>query len=835
MFSKYKFYYIFSFLIFWYQPVISQFNLPASNLYNQLKGLATVGTVLYIAAHPDDENTRLISYLVGEQHLRTAYLSLTRGDGGQNLIGSQLGDQLGLIRTQELLAARRVDGAEQYFTRAIDFGYSKSPKETLQQWGTADVLSDVVYAVRKLKPDLIICRFPTTGEGGHGHHTASAILADSAFEIANNPQRYPESSRAFGAWQPATLLWNTFNFGSTNTTAPDQLKTDIGIYNPLLGMGYGEVASLSRSMHKSQGFGAAINRGEQLEYFKFIKGKTPENKLFDNPAFRWERFGKQGATIQKKVHTLINNFQLNAPEKSIASLIELKKYLLNIKNTDAIFKHYINLKCNEIDNLILKCAGLTAEFNTAKSFVLHGDTLLTELSIIPAASDQLKLLSIHFQDPKDTIINTALSMHNILNLKHKYIVNGDPAQSTAYWLQYPNNGRLHQVPEFDLIGLALGKPLFGCLITLAINNDTLSIPLELKYKFVDPIRGELRQPVYILPDVYVTDIPEKILFADAQAQTFSFRLYNNKPDAKGSIHFQINKNYKLSTTEIPYSFNSIGESKEININITPDIVNKLTVNNTAYLQITANEQKAIQQEMIRYDHIPPQAYIREVKINLENYSMLSGNNKKVAYIPGAGDKVAEALTAAGYQVTIIDANDLPKTDLSPYQAIITGIRAYNVNETLFGMHDQLMNYIRQGGNLIVQYNTNSRIGPLRGQIGPYPFTISRDRVTEEHATVTFTAPEDPALNYPNKITAADFNGWVQERGIYFVSTYDPAYRTIFSMHDTDEKPLLGSTIIGSFGKGNFVYTGLVFFRELPAGVPGAFRLISNLINLPPNE
>lgn len=300
MFSKYKFYYIFSFLIFWYQPVISQYNLPASNLYNQLKGLATAGTVLYIAAHPDDENTRLISYLVGEQHLRTAYLSLTRGDGGQNLIGSQLGDQLGLIRTQELLAARRVDGAEQYFTRAIDFGYSKSPKETLQQWGTADVLSDVVYAVRKLKPDLIICRFPTTGEGGHGHHTASAILADSAFEIANNPQRYPESSRAFGAWQPATLLWNTFNFGSTNTTAPDQLKTDIGIYNPLLGMGYGEVASLSRSMHKSQGFGAAINRGEQLEYFKFIKGKTPENKLFDNPAFRWERFGKQGATIQKK-------------------------------------------------------------------------------------------------------------------------------------------------------------------------------------------------------------------------------------------------------------------------------------------------------------------------------------------------------------------------------------------------------------------------------------------------------------------------------------------------------------------------------------------------------
>ena len=832
-------------LISWVLSADAQYNLDAAALYNRMLSLKKTGTVLYVAAHPDDENTRLISYLVGEAHLRTAYLSLTRGDGGQNLIGSELGDQLGLIRTQELLAARQVDGAEQYFSRAVDFGYSKTPEETLDKWGTEEILSDFVHLVRELKPDMIVCRFPASGEGGHGHHTASAILADMAYEAAADPSRFPASVKAFGTWQPSQLLWNTFNFGTVNTIADDQLKIDIGNYNPLLGKGYGEIASLSRSMHKSQGFGAAIGRGEQLEYFKLLRGQHPGKDLFTDAGLTWQRFGREGEQISRKVDAVINNFNFTAPDKSIAALVALKKDLQSVKTSDKLFAHYLQVKSKDIEKLILNCAGFDALLYTSQSFALEGEMLHTEVSLISPRTDQLKVISINYPAGKDTVVNATLGKNKLLKLSHTFQVQARPESSTAYWLQTPGNGRIHSVSDFGLIGRAWGDPPLRGAVIMLLGNDTLSIPLELKYRHVDPIRGELHEPVYILPEVFIKDLPAKLLFVDSQPRDFTFRLYNNKPGAKGILKMDAGNNYKVEPAELPYLFNSKGESRIFTVRITPaeksiaaadnkDNQMQSTNNKHATLRISADGRSFISQELISYNHIPTQAYIRDAIIDLDNYSIATGQNTRVAYITGAGDRVAESLQEAGYEVDQLDAFSIGYTDLSKYQAIVTGIRAFNVSEELFGVHDKLMHYVEQGGNLIVQYNTNSRVGPLKGNIGPYPFTISRDRITEEDAQVEFIDPADPVVNYPNKLTKADFEDWVQERGIYFVSEYDPAYRTVFSMQDTNEAPKTGSTIIGRYGKGNFVYTGLVFFRQLPAGVPGAYRLMSNLINLPPN-
>jgi LmbE family N-acetylglucosaminyl deacetylase len=299
-----------------------------------LQKLNTTGAVLYIAAHPDDENTRLLAWLANERKLRTGYLSLTRGDGGQNLIGKEQGEMLGLLRTQELLAARRTDGAEQFFTRANDFGFSKNPDETFSIWDRDSVLADVVWTIRKFRPDVIICRFPTTGEGGHGHHTGSAILASEAFEAAGDPKRFPHQLAYVSTWQPKRLFWNTFNFGTTNTTSPDQLKVDAGVYNSLLGKSYGEIAAESRSFHKSQGFGTAKSRGEALEYFKQLKGDSVKSDLFEGIDQSWSRM-PQAAKIGRLTAAAVKSFRPLNPEASVPQLVTIYKTLSAINSDDA--------------------------------------------------------------------------------------------------------------------------------------------------------------------------------------------------------------------------------------------------------------------------------------------------------------------------------------------------------------------------------------------------------------------------------------------------------------------------------------------------------------------
>lgn len=803
----------------------------SAEILQGLKKLNTLGSVLYIAAHPDDENTRLLAYLSKEKNLRTGYLSLTRGDGGQNLIGKEQGEPLGLIRTNELLGARSVDGAEQFFTRANDFGFSKNPEETFTIWNKDSILADVVWTIRMFKPDVIICRFPTTGEGGHGHHTASAILALEAFDAAADPKRFPQQLKYTTVWQAKRIFWNTFNFGGNNTTSPDQLQADVGGYNALLGKSYGEIAADSRSMHKSQGFGSAKTRGSSIEYFKQLKGDTVKKDLFEGIDTGWKRIA--GASkIQKLIDDCIKQYDMQDPAASITALTNLYKMLQLLPDNDPYIKYWKTQKTKETENLLVNCAGLFAEATAADYTGIPGNDVIITVQALSRNNIPVKLNKITWPGQTDTTSALVMKRNELYTMKHKEKLAADLPFSNPYWLTEPHSIGEYTIKDQLLIGKPQNDPAVNIVLHFSINGLDLQVKRPLVYKFTDPVKGEIYRPFEVLPPATV-NIAEKVyVFADVTPKMIHFTVKANANDVSGTLQVNVPEGWTVKIEgSADFSLKSKGEERTIAAMLTPgknsaagSIKASLKINGTSY-------SKSITR--IEYDHIPYQFILSDASAKITTIDLKrAGTN--IAYIPGAGDDVPACLKQAGYNVTILTDDQLAAEDLSKYDAIVTGVRAYNTNERLQVHYSKLMEYVEKGGNLIVQYNTNNRIGPLVAKIAPYPFTITRDRVTDEKAEVRFVNASSPALTYPNKITADDFKGWIQERGIYFASELDKNYQTVLSMNDPNEKPNEGSLVIAKYGKGNFVYTGLVFFRELPAGVPGAYRLFANLLALPGN-
>ncbi|MES2593420.1 MAG: PIG-L family deacetylase [Bacteroidota bacterium] len=801
-------------------------SLSSSEIIQSFKKLNTLGSVLYIAAHPDDENTRLLAYLSREKNLRTGYLSLTRGDGGQNLVGKEQGDALGLIRTQELLAARRIDGAEQFFTRANDFGFSKNPEETFSIWNKDSVLADVVWCIRRFKPDVIICRFPTTGEGGHGHHTASAILAVEAFDAAADPKRFPEQLKFTETWQAKRIFWNTFNFGTTNTTSPDQLKIDVGVFNPLVGKGYGEIAAESRSMHKSQGFGSAKGRGASLEYFKQLKGEPVKDNLFEGIDQSWQRLA--AAT---RFHSLIDEcfkaFDSQQPDKSIPALVSIYKQLLSLDEKEADMRYWKQQKLKETENLLLACAGLWLEATAADYIGIPGNKVELTAQVIARNNSPVKLNKISWMGQSDTTTTLSLKPNELYSFKHKENLPATAAFSNPYWLKEQHSAGLYTVRDQKLVGQPENAPYAKVVFDLDIAGLYLQCERGLTYKYTDPVKGEIYRPFEILPPATV-NLSEKVYIFDGTAsKKVQFTIKANTPNLNGTLSVKVPDGWKVTISNPEIKLNNKGEEISIDATVTPG---KLSGKITASLNINGNSySKSITR--IEYDHIPYQFILNEAEAGLVNLN-IQKTGTAIGYIAGAGDDVPACLKQLGYTVTMLTDELISNSDLSKYTAIVTGVRAYNTNDRLQLHHNKLMNYVNNGGNLIVQYNTNSRVGPLQAKIGPYPFTISRDRVTDETAEVRLINPTHSVLNFPNKISNSDFDGWKQERGIYFAIELDKNYETVLSINDPTEKPHEGSLIISKYGKGNFVYTGLAFFRELPAGVPGAYRLFVNLLSIP---
>lgn len=808
---------------------LAQTTPSSADIYKGIKRLNVLGSVLYIAAHPDDENTRLLTFLAKERLYRTGYLSLTRGDGGQNLIGNEQGVALGLVRTQELLAARRIDGAEQFFTRAFDFGFSKNPQETFTKWDKEKILGDVVWVIRKFQPDAIITRFPTTGEGGHGQHTASAILAIEAFTAAADPKRFPEQLRFVQPWQAKRILWNTFNFGGNNTQRPDQFTIDVGGFDPVLGKSYGEIAADSRSQHKSQGFGVARSRGEALEYFATLAGSKPVHNILDEVTTDWNRI-KGGETIAPLVQTAINSYDFVQPHKSIGQLTAIYKALKNIPES-----YWQKQKLEEIKQLILSCSGLWMEATTNVQNAVQGDSLRINIGLNNRTGANIKLNRIVLNGFDSSFLTSLKTNQNLVIAKSIFIPHNKPV-SQPFWLKEKMEEGQYVINELHLIGQADNDPSYMTRFELEIEGEPFTFEKPVQYKYTDPVRGELYQPLFVVPGLSVAATPDMLIYRRGEKENKEVLLHIN---ANKNIHPTIaslelkSAGFSLSRKDSSFSLDR-GGSRTYSFNINNSASgNRDSINLIGFAHYTNSPQLInahLSSATIQYDHIPTVKYFFPDDIKLLNIDLKTKGNK-VGYIVGAGDKVPEALEQMGYEVTLLTDKELSRNNLKKFDAIITGVRAYNTNEWLNNHYESLMKYVKDGGNLVVQYNTSSQIGPVRAKMGPYNFNINRNRVTDETAPVTFLKPNHQVLNYPNKISTDDFKGWVQERSIYHATGWDKKFEAILNINDPGESPDSGSLIISKYGEGYFTYTGLVFFRELPAGVPGAYRLLANLIAL----
>ena len=798
----------------------------SSDIFQQIKKLNVLASVLYVGAHPDDENNALLPWLAKEKLYRTGYLSLTRGDGGQNLLGDEQGIELGLIRTQELLAARRVDGAEQYFTRAYEFGFSKSAAEALRIWDKEKILSDVVWVIRKFQPDIIIKRFPPDKRAGHGHHAASAILAQEAFTAAADTTKFPEQFK-YGVkpWQAKRILWNTFDFGGTNTTSEDQLKIDIGGYNALIGKSFGELGGEARTMHKSQGEGRPRRRGPSYEYFMNTGGEAPKNDLMDGIITDWKRI-QGGEAIEKMVDEILQNYNLAEPKLSVPALVKLYQA---IKALPA--GNWRDQKLGEVQQVIEECSALYVEAVSSQSQVVQGGNLAITFTLNKRedVSASLKEISVaNF----DTLFSSVLPTNQNISVNKILGVTDDKKISQPYWLVYPLKGGTFDVRDQTLIGKAWNDPPFEASFLVNIDGEDFTFKRPVQYKFVDPVKGELFEPIPVLPKIELNYTEDNFISLNREPVKAMMHLKSN---INNSEEYNIVQDYSKNWSNNYPSFSYETKDKEVfKTGIFASKSGKTNTTEEIKLQTSDGKYGGFT-KVISYNHIPTITYFPRAQANLVklDIKIIGG---KIGYIIGAGDKVPDALKAMGYEVTFLDNADITDENLKKFDAIITGVRAYNLYEFLSDKNDVLMRYVKNGGNVIVQYMKSNQVGDKNITVGPYPIRVdSRTRVTEEDAKVDFLLPDNPALNYPNKISENDFEGWVQERSTYQAVQLDPHYETPIGMHDTDEAESNGSLAIVKYGKGNFVYASLVFFRELPAGVPGAYRLMANLIALPKNK
>ncbi len=829
-------FFLFSFSFYSHAQAPATYN--SADIFLRLKKLNVLGSVLYIAAHPDDENTRLLAYFSKEKQYRTGYMSLTRGDGGQNLIGDEQGIELGLIRTQELLSARRIDGAEQFFGTAYDFGFSKNATEALTIWNHDKMLSDVVWVIRTYQPDIIITRFPPDERAGHGHHWASSILAAEAFTAAADSTKFKDQFQ-YGVkpWQAKRILWNTYNFGGNNTTSPDQLTMDIGAFNPLLGKGYGEIAAESRSQHKSQGFGSLKQRGQSPEYFSLTKGLPASHDVMDSVNITWSRLSSTDL-IEASIDSIIGQYNFEHPENSVTALVRLYNRLSGFISSNPS-SYWANKKLAEVRSLIAECSGLFLEANANKHYAITGDTMAVSFTINKRNNTDVTLTAIEL-DSYDTTVHSPLSTNDNLTITTRFPVRKNKPLYQPYWLTNNHSQGSFAVNNQLLVGKPENEPDYTATFTLNIEGTVLRYQSPVQYKYADAVKGEIYEPVRVIapfaisatPGIALLNVKPQVGQSPQPEMKITFKSNINAAQLPITIKAmqqqkviyskdtvidaEANKEY-LFGSEIKKVFASQSEN---NIAVSVDVKKDNTVSTyTNYLRT------------IHYDHIPDICYTFKdnVRVITEEIKTVG---KNIGYITGAGDKVPQALEQMGYTVKLLGENDITPFNLAQFDAVIAGIRAYNLYSWLPAKYDILMRYIKAGGNYIVQYNQQDVVTQ---NIGPYPFTVSRIRVTDETADVHLLLPNSSVFTYPNKITSDDFANWVQERSIYHAQNFDSHYSAPIGMHDPNEPENNGSLIIAPYGKGNFVYTGLVFFRELPAGIPGAYRLMANLIALPKNK
>ncbi len=818
--------------------------LSAGELQLALKKLNTLGAALYVAAHPDDENQVVIGYLSQTRLMNSGYLSLTRGDGGQNLIGPEIRERLGVLRSQELIQARSVDGSKQFFTRAIDFGYSKTAEETLELWDKNKILSDVVWVIRKFRPDVMITRFPPDERAGHGHHTTSAILAAEAFDLAGDADAYPDQLAYVDTWQPTRLLfnessWMTEDIDSISVKTDSILSLDLGIYKPLLGKSVTEVAAESRSKHQSQGFGATGSRGSDIEYFRHVKGEMAKKDLLEGINTTWSRVAG-GEAVGKLLAKAYEDFEPENPVAIVPMLMEASEALNQLEDG-----HWKRVKREELDRVVKAALGLYLEVRSGtnalqRSFrsntrsgiaeysVTPGDTVVLNVEAINRSSVPVSLNRVYFTTvEKDTAVNTALENNEPLEYSTQAVIPQQMPYSGPYWLRKSHDGFSFTVDDRQLIGQDDTPPAVEAIFKLMIDGKPLDIKTPVVYKRNDPRTGETYRPFVITPPVFLEIDGDVHVFAEPQPKPILVTVKAGKSRISGQVSLDLPDGWSSDPQYYDYELALKGQEQEFTFSVLPP-----EGRSVGELKAVAEQDGAsYEQSMvtIAYEHIPtqtlfPEATARVVKLNIRK------EGEMIGYIMGAGDEVPKALEQIGYQVVMLEEEDVRPEELSNFDAIMIGIRAYNTVGWLRYKNEQVLEYVENGGTLISQYNTTRML--VTQDMAPYEMKVSRDRVADETAEVRFLQENHPVLNTPNKITQQDFENWVQERGLYFPNEWaEDQFDPIFSMNDPGEDPKEGSLLVARYGKGYYVYTGLSFFRELPAGVPGAFRLLTNLISI----
>lgn len=822
-------------LLIFFFPFLQQAQQPkkpnATEIFESIQKLNFLGSVMYIAAHPDDENTRLISYLSNEVKARTAYLALTRGDGGQNLIGPEIRELLGVIRTEELLEARKIDGGEQFFTRANDFGFSKHPDETLAIWNKNDVLSDVVLAIRKFQPDIIINRFDHRSPGTtHGHHTSSAMLSVEAFDLSNNASVYPEQLKQTSLWQPRRQFFNTswWFYGSQEkfdqADKTNLLSIDTGVYFPLKGLSNPEIAALSRSNHKSQGFGSTGSRGEELEYIELINGDLPIDKsnIFDGIDTTWNRV-KGGNTIGNILTKVETDFDFTNPSASIPKLLEAYKLIQKLED-----EHWRSVKSKEIKDIIYACAGLYLEAVADTNHTTKNSKVNIAVEMINRSKTNIVFtgLTLKDGDSKEAFNSLELKNNKKEQLKSTIIISKNQEPTTPYWLTSKGTLGMYKVTDPNLIGLPETPIVYTATFKLEIDNTPIEFTKPIVFKTNDPVKGEVYKPFVIIPEASAKIAEKVIIFENDKQKEIPVIVKAGEDNLEGFVSIAHPKDWNVYPEKQIVSIAHKGEEQTVVFTvIPPKNQSEGLISPMVHIGDNIYTRELIE---IDYDHIPFQTVLLPSESKVVRLS-IQKKGENIAYIEGAGDVLPESLKQFGYNVVTIAPKDINAETLSRFDAVVVGIRAYNTVEDLKYKQQILFDFVEQGGNMIVQYNTNSRLQV--DKLAPYDLTLSRDRVTDENSAVRFLNPNHSLLNYPNKITQKDFEGWTQERGLYFPDKWSSDFTPILSMNDKGESPKDGSLLVSKYGKGYYIYTGLSFFREFPEGVAGAYRLFANMLSI----
>lgn len=817
----------------WAQPGLA----GANQVKLAVEKLNVVGSVLMIAAHPDDDNTAVLAYYARGKKLRTGYLSLTRGEGGQNLIGSEQGDKLGVIRTEELLDSRHIDGAEQFFTRAVDFGFTKTAEETFQKWGHEKVLGDVVWVVRKFRPDVIILRFSGTPRDGHGQHQVSAIVGKEAFSAAADPSRFPEQLKYVQPWQAKRVVWNAFAFSreqqKETAAMPGKSEVDTGQYDPLLGYSFGEIAGISRSMNRSQGAGTPEFRGESKNYFITIGGEPATHTPLDGVDTSWNRF-PGGSAITEILSQANRELQPEHPENIIPLLLKARRLIA------AIHDPYATEKVRELDNTVAACAGLWLDVSTDHTNLVAGTTAHVNITALDRLGAPMTLKSIGWAgtataQPALIPMDAKLPANVEITKTIDWRIAPDQPYSQPYWLREPKQGDDYSIPDQQLVGLPENPPLLQAHFVLQIGDTEIEVDRIAHHRFVDRLKGETVEPIAMVPPIAFSVDEEAVVFPNAAGKRYEVPVRANLAGQSGTVRLTAPAGWRVEPASQNFELHNAGEQVVLAFTVTPPATDSIGEIKT--VADVGGRQVAVNMDTIDYPHIPlqtlfPASDTRAVRADIRNLA------KHVGYVMGAGDQVPQSLEQMGCSVTLLSADDLAHGDLSRFDAIVTGVRAFNTRPDLRANMQRLLDYAKDGGTLVVQYNVAEGAGPgtvagnqgSLSRLGPYPITISRDRVTVEDAPVVFPNPTSPILHEPNQITQKDFEGWVQERGLYFAGKFDDHYQSLFASHDPGEKDLAGGTLFTRYGKGAYIFSAYSWFRQLPAGVPGAYRIFANFLS-----